>query len=162
MDCSVPSFGIHWTMAKQWPNNDQFCCFKKTKRWPFEGFKDDQFQVLQCFIMKILDSKCSMSLNDKLYQSQEIYLIFWNVPEWITPPLLVRTPPQLRSLITNWCNLGTQCLSQRLRMTLSDYTGPMKTVLGPSWPKRSDIRLVFIKSDPPGNTATLHNVQGCQ
>ena len=28
----------------------------------------------------------------------------------------------------------------------------MKTVLGPSWPKRSDIRLVFIKSDPPGNT----------
>ena len=29
----------------------------------------------------------------------------------------------------------------------------MKTVLGPSWPKRSDIRLVFIKSDPPGNTA---------
>ena len=30
----------------------------------------------------------------------------------------------------------------------------MKTVLGPSWPKRSDIRLVFIKSDPPGNTGS--------
>ena len=29
-------------------------------------------------------------------------------------------PPQLRSLITNWCNLGTQCLSHMLRMTLSD------------------------------------------
>ena len=28
----------------------------------------------------------------------------------------------------------------------------MKTVLGPSWPKRWDIRLVFIKSDRPGNT----------
>jgi len=31
----------------------------------------------------------------------------------------------------------------------------MKTVLGPSWPKRSDIRLVFIKSDPPGNTGKV-------
>ena len=38
----------------------------------------------------------------------------------------------------------------------------MKTVLGPSWPKRSDIRLVFIKSDPPGNTggATTARVSG--
>ena len=28
----------------------------------------------------------------------------------------------------------------------------MKTVIKPSWPKRSDIRLAFIKSDPAGNT----------
>ena len=30
----------------------------------------------------------------------------------------------------------------------------MKTVLGPSWPNSLDIRLAFIKSDQPGNTAT--------
>ena len=39
-------------------------------------FKDEQFHLLRYFIIKILDSKCSMSLNDELYQSQEIYLIF--------------------------------------------------------------------------------------
>ena len=32
----------------------------------------------------------------------------------------------------------------------------METVLGPSWPKRLDIRLVFIKYNPPGNTDIVH------
>ena len=56
--------------------DDQFFCLKKTKQRPFESFKDDQFHVLRCFITKILDFKCSISLYDKLYQSQEISPIF--------------------------------------------------------------------------------------
>jgi hypothetical protein len=32
----------------------------------------------------------------------------------------------------------------------------MKTVLGPSWPNRSDIRLVSIKSDSPGTTDSVY------
>ena len=75
------STSIHWKIAKVWPNVDQFCCLKKTKQWPFEAFKDDHFHVSCGFIIKNLDSTCSMSLNDTLYQSQEIDPIFWNVPE---------------------------------------------------------------------------------
>ena len=41
-------------------------------------------------------------------------------------------------------------------MTSSDKIGPMKTVLGPYWPQMLHILLVFMKSDPPGNTAVLN------
>ena len=42
----------------------------------FEGFKDDQFHVLACFIRKNLAFKYTMYLNDTLYQSQVISTIF--------------------------------------------------------------------------------------
>ena len=54
---------------------------KEDKIMTFEGVKDDQFHILRCFITQILNSKCSMFLNDKLFQSQEISPIFQNVPE---------------------------------------------------------------------------------
>ena len=28
--CSASRFCIHWKIAKQWPNDNQFCCLKKT------------------------------------------------------------------------------------------------------------------------------------
>ena len=73
--CSVPRFGIHWKIAKRWPNDDQLCCFKKTKRWPFEDFKDDQFQVLRCLIKEISGFET------------------FNVPEWQTVPISRDLPP---------------------------------------------------------------------